>query len=61
MDIKNNIKVFGSFKKIIDALFAIITVIRIVAVIFMILQVFFIVTNSGKSFKDISGSVLNFK
>ncbi len=61
MDVKNNIRVFGSFKKIVDALFAIITVIRVIAVAFMLLQVFLIITNNGKSFKDMGNIVLKFK
>lgn len=61
MDVKNNIRVFGSFKKIVDALFAMITVIRVIAVGFMLLQVFLIITNNGKSFKDMGNIVLKFK
>ena len=61
MDVKNNIRVFGSFKKIVDALFAMTTVIRVIAVAFMLLQVFLIITNNGKSFKDMGNIVLKFK
>lgn len=38
MDLKNNIKIIGSFQKAVNALYAAITVIRIAAVAFLILQ-----------------------
>lgn len=38
MDLKNDIKVIGSFQKAVNALYAAITVIRIAAVAFLILQ-----------------------
>lgn len=38
MDLKNNIKIIGSFQKIVNSLDAVITIIRIIAVLFLILQ-----------------------
>lgn len=38
MDLKNNIKVIGSFQKVVNALYAVITVVRVIAVLFLILQ-----------------------
>ncbi len=38
MDFKNNIKVIGSFQKAVNALYAAITVIKIAAVAFLVLQ-----------------------
>ena len=52
MDLKNNIKIFGAFKKFVDSLYAIITAIRVVAVIILVLQAIFLITESGKSFSD---------
>ncbi len=52
MDLKNNIKIFGAFKKFIDSLYAIITAVRIVAVIILVLQAIFLITESGKSISD---------
>lgn len=52
MDLKNNIKIFGAFKKFIDSLYAIITAVRIAAVIILVLQTIFLITESGKSISD---------
>lgn len=52
MDLKNNIKIFGAFKKFVNALYAIITAVRVVAVIFLVLQAIFLITDSGKSFSN---------
>lgn len=49
MDLKNNIKVFGSFQKAVNALYMIITVIRIIAVVFLILQAIFLVAGPDKT------------
>lgn len=38
MNLKNNIKVIGTFQNVVNALYTVITVIRIVAVLFLILQ-----------------------
>lgn len=52
MDLKNNIKIFGAFKKFIDSLYAFITAVRIAAVIILVLQAIFLITESGKSIPD---------
>ncbi|MBD5082686.1 MAG: hypothetical protein HDT34_00695 [Clostridiales bacterium] len=52
MDLKNNIKVFGAFKKFVDSLYAIITAVRVVAVIILVLQAIFLITGTGKSITD---------
>lgn len=38
MDLRNNIKVIGSFQKAVNALYFIISTLRILAVVFLILQ-----------------------
>ncbi len=53
MDLKNNIKVFGAFKKTVDGLYAVITAIRVLAVILLVLQAIFLITENGKSFSGI--------
>ena len=52
MDLKNNIKIFGAFKKFIDSLYAIITAIRVAAVIILVLQAIFRITQNGQSISD---------
>ncbi|MDE5670957.1 MAG: hypothetical protein K2I14_05810 [Eubacterium sp.] len=52
MDLRNNIKIFGAFKKFVDSLYAIITAVRIAAVIILVLQAIFLITESGKSISD---------
>ena len=57
---KNNIKIFGALKKLVNTLYAIITVIRVVSVIFLVLQAIFLITENGKSF-SIQSAVKHFK
>ena len=38
MDIRNNIKVMGTFQKVVNSLYAVITAIRVIAVAFLVLQ-----------------------
>ena len=47
MDLKNNIKVFSAFKKTVDGLYSIITVIRVLAVILLVLQAVFLIKENG--------------
>lgn len=53
MDLKNNIKVFSAFKKTVNGLYSVITIIRVLAVILLVLQAIFLITGSDKSFSDI--------
>lgn len=46
MDLKNNIKVLGTFKTAVNGFYAVITVIRIVAVAFLILQTILLLTEN---------------
>ncbi|MEZ3421433.1 MAG: hypothetical protein K1V95_05890 [Eubacterium sp.] len=57
MDLKNNIKVFSAFKKTVDGLYSIITVIRVLAVILLVLQAVFLITENGKSFANLFDKV----
>lgn len=57
MDLKNNIKVFSAFKKTVDGLYSIITVIRVLAVILLVLQDVFLITENGKSFANLFDKV----
>lgn len=52
MDLKNNIKVLGTFKKLVNGLYGAITVIRVIAVAFLVLQAIFLITDSGKSMSE---------
>ena len=52
MDLKNNIKIFGAFKKFIDSLYAIITAVRIAAVIIRVMQAICLISESGQSISD---------
>jgi len=49
MDIKNNIKTIGAFRKTVDALYAVITVLRVLAVAFLIIQTVMLVLSPDKS------------
>lgn len=49
MDIKNNIKVMGTFKKAVNGLYTVITVIRVIAVVFLILQTILLLTENKTS------------
>lgn len=49
MDIKNNIKVMGTFQKTVNILYGIITAIRIIAVAFLVLQAVLLVVSPDKS------------
>lgn len=53
MDLKNNIKVFGALKKTVDGLYAVITAIRVLAVVILVLQAIFLITENGKSVTDV--------
>ena len=53
MDLKSNIKIFGAFKKFVNTLYAIISIVRVVAVIFLVLQAIFLITDNGKSFSHL--------
>lgn len=53
MDLKNNIKVFGALKKTVDGLYAVITAIRVLAVVLLVLQAIFLITENGKSVTDV--------
>lgn len=45
MDLKNNIKVIGSFQKAVNALYIIINVLRALAVVFLVLQTVILLFN----------------
>ena len=49
MDLKNNIKVMGTFKKTVNGLYTAITVIRVIAVVFLILQTILLLTENKVS------------
>ena len=49
MDLKNDIKVMGGFQKTINALYAAITVIRALAVAFLLLQAVLLIASPDKS------------
>lgn len=49
MDLRNNIKIMGSFQKTVNALYAVITVIRVFAVAFLVLQAVLLIAAPDKS------------
>lgn len=49
MNLKNNIKVIGTFQNVVNALYMVITVIRVVAVLFLILQTVVLLASPDKS------------
>lgn len=49
MDLRNNIKIMGSFQKTVNALYAVITVIRVLAVAFLVLQAVLLIAAPDKS------------
>ncbi len=49
MNIKNDIKVMGAFKSIVNGLYLLISVIRIIAVVFLILQTVLLITQNRGS------------
>ena len=49
MDLKNNIKMMSTFKSTINGLYTVITVIRVIAVIFLILQTILLLTENKAS------------
>ena len=51
MDLKNDIKVIGSFQKSVNALYAAIAVIRIAAVAFLVLQTVVLICSNRPSGK----------
>lgn len=46
MDLKNNIKIMGTFKSAVNGLYTVITVIRVIAVIFLVLQTILLLTEN---------------
>lgn len=46
MDLKNNIKVIGSFQKTVNALYMIINILRALAVAFLVLQTLILIFNN---------------
>ena len=49
MNLKNNIRVIGTFRNVVNALYTVITVVRIVAVLFLILQTVVLLASPDKS------------
>jgi len=49
MDLKNNIKVMGTFQKVVNSLYAVITAIRVIAVVFLVLQAVLLIAAPDKS------------
>ena len=49
MNLKNNIRVIGTFQNVVNALYTVITVVRIVAVLFLILQAVVLLASPDKS------------
>ena len=49
MNLKNNIKVIGTFQNVVNARDTVITVVRIVAVLFLILQTVVLLASPDKS------------
>lgn len=45
MDLKNNIKVIGSFQKAVNALYFLISALRVLAVAFLALQALMLIVN----------------
>ena len=48
MDLRNNIKVIGSFQKVVNSLYTVIMIIRIVAVAFLVLQTLLLILSPDK-------------
>lgn len=48
MDLFNNIKLFDAFKKVVDSLYIIITIIRVISVVFLILQAITLITETPR-------------
>lgn len=49
MDLKNNIKVMGTFQKVVNSLYAIITAVRVIAVVFLVLQAVLLIASPDRS------------
>lgn len=49
MDLKNNIKVMGTFQKVVNSLYAVITAVRIIAVVFLVLQAVLLIASPDKT------------
>ena len=49
MNLKNNIRIIGTFQNVVNALYTVITVVRIVAVLFLILQTVVLLASPDKS------------
>lgn len=49
MDMKTNIKLIGNFQKVVNALYILITVIRVIAVAFLVLQAVMLIASPDKS------------
>lgn len=54
MDLKNNIKVMGAFRSAVNSLYTVITVIRVVAVIFLILQTILLLTENKPALPSVT-------
>lgn len=48
MDLFNNIKLFDALKKVVDSLYIVITIIRVIAVLFLILQAITLITENPR-------------
>lgn len=49
MDIKNNIKTIGAFRKTVDALYTIVTILRVIAIAFLVIQTVLLILSPDKS------------
>ena len=49
MDIKNDIRVIGALQKTVNALYAVITAVRVIAVVFLVLQAVLLIASPDKS------------
>lgn len=49
MDIKNNIKTISVFRKTVDALYTVVTVLRVIAVAFLVIQTVMLILSPDKS------------
>lgn len=49
MDLKNNIKIMGTFQKVVNSLYAVITAIRVIAVVFLVFQAVLLIAAPDKS------------
>lgn len=49
MDIKKDIKVMGAFRSAVNGLYTVITVIRVIAVVFLLLQTVLLITQEKGS------------